>query len=147
MLGIGELARTTGVKVETIRYYERIGLLAEPARTSGNYRTYREQDAARLGFVRRARALGFSIDQIRTLLDLADQQDRSCAAVDAIAAEHLEEIDRKIADLTSLRKELAARIDACSSRRIAECRILQALVPTTSSKTLSERQSPQPSLS
>lgn len=129
MLGIGELARGTGVKVETIRYYERIGLMAAPARTRGNYRSYREEDAARLGFVRRARALGFSIDQIRTLLDLADQQDRSCAAVDAIAVEHLEEIDRKIADLAALRQELAARIDACSSRRIAECRILEALSP------------------
>lgn len=129
MQGIGALARTTDVKVETIRYYERIGLLALPTRTSGNYRTYREEDVARLGFVRRARTLGFSIEQIRTLLDLADQPDRSCASVDAIAKEHLEEIDRKIADLTSLREELATRIDACSSNRVAECRILEALSP------------------
>ncbi|MQK61186.1 MerR family transcriptional regulator, partial [Escherichia coli] len=77
MLGIGELSRKTGVRIETIRYYERIGLLAPPARTAGNYRRYRETDAGRLRFIRRARALGFPIDRIGTLLALADQRDRS----------------------------------------------------------------------
>ncbi|EGO94822.1 MULTISPECIES: helix-turn-helix domain-containing protein [Acidiphilium] len=127
MLGIGELSRKTGVRIETIRYYERIGLLAPPARTAGNYRRYRETDAGRLRFIRRARALGFPIDRIGTLLALADQRDRSCEDVDAIARDHLDEIDRKIADLTALRRELASMVDACSSRSIARCRILGAL--------------------
>jgi DNA-binding transcriptional MerR regulator len=127
LLGIGELSRKTGVRIETIRYYERIGLLAPPARTAGNYRRYRETDAGRLRFIRRARALGFPIGHIGTLLDLADQRDRPCEAVDAIARDHLDEIDRRIADLTSLRRELAALVDGCSSRSIAGCRILGGL--------------------
>ena len=81
-LTIGALARATGTKVETIRYYERIGLMPEPARSAGNYRTYGSAHVARLRFVRRSRDLGFTIEQIRALLDLADQRDRNCAVVD-----------------------------------------------------------------
>jgi DNA-binding transcriptional MerR regulator len=86
-LSIGDLARTTGTKVETIRYYERTGLLPPPPRTGGNYRAYRAEHLARLSFVRLARDLGFSLDQIRALLDLADKRERSCEAVDVIARE------------------------------------------------------------
>ncbi len=84
-LTIGELGQLTGTKAETIRYYERIGLLVEPGRTAGNYRTYGPEHLNRLSFVRRSRDLGFSLEQIRVLLDLSDDQDRSCAAIDAIA--------------------------------------------------------------
>ena len=126
---IGELARITDTRVETIRYYERIGLLPRPARTAGNYRSYGADELARLSFIRRARALGFSIDQVRALLDLADRRDRPCDAVDALAAEHLETIEAKIADLTALRRELAALIGQCRRGTIAECRILDALAP------------------
>src|SRR3546814_1116314 len=93
---IGELARRTGTKVETVRYYEKIGLLAPPGRTQGNYRIYSEADLARLSFIRRTRDLGFSIDQIRMLLSLSDDASRDCATVDAIASAHLAEIERKL---------------------------------------------------
>jgi Cu(I)-responsive transcriptional regulator len=128
-LAIGELGRRTDTKVETIRYYERIGLLAAPARTAGNYRAYNGAHLARLSFIRRSRSLGFSLDQIRTLLDLSDQRDRSCEAVDAIAKDHLAEVDRKIADLKALRRELDHMIHQCSCGTVADCRIIEALSP------------------
>jgi transcriptional regulator, MerR family len=127
VLNIGDLARETETKAETIRYYERIGLLSAPARTSGNYRTYAEADIMRLSFIRRARALGFSVGQIRTLLELNHQKDQSCEQVDAIAREHLAEVDRKLAGLTALRAELLTLIEQCSLRSIRECRIIEAL--------------------
>src|SRR3546814_17941540 len=105
---IGKLAKATGTKVETIRYYESVGLLAPPARTKSNYRAYSAQHLARLSFIRRARALGFSIEQVQELLKLADQKDISCSAVDAIAREHLAEIDRQLRDLNTLRAELSS---------------------------------------
>ncbi len=126
-LTIGDLAKATATKVETVRYYERIGLLPAPARTSGNYRAYGPDHLGRLSFVRRARDLGFSIGQVRELLGLADDRDRSCEAVDAIAREHLKEVERKIADLVALRRELDGLIGQC--RRGTECRIIEALSP------------------
>lgn len=128
-LTIGDLAKATSTKVETIRYYEQIGLLPEPARTTSNYRAYDEEHLNRLSFVRRARDLGFSLDQIRDLLGLADQTDRSCEAVDAIARQHLREVERKIIDLTALRDELAEIIERCNHGTVAECRIIAALAP------------------
>ncbi|MGJ4885577.1 MULTISPECIES: helix-turn-helix domain-containing protein [unclassified Bradyrhizobium] len=128
-LTIGDLAKRTGTKVETIRYYERIGLLPLPARTEGNYRAYDNDQLGRLSFIRRARDLGFSIDQVRDLLDLADQRDRSCDAVDVIAGQHLAEIERKIADLVALRDELADVIGRCKHGTVADCRIIEALAP------------------
>lgn len=126
---IGDLGRETGTKVETIRYYERIGLLPPPARTSGNYRAYGTEHLNQLSFIRRARDLGFSIEQVRTLLDLAGEKDRSCTAIDAIAREHLADVERKIADLTALGRELRDLIGQCRRGTIAECRIVDALAP------------------
>jgi len=126
---IGELAKATDTKVETIRYYERIGLLPEPGRTSGNYRSYSDEHLGRLSFVRRARDLGFSIEQVRALLGLSDDRKRPCGTVDAIAREHLNEVDRKIADLRKLRRELNALITQCGHGTIADCRIIEALGP------------------
>jgi Cu(I)-responsive transcriptional regulator len=128
-MNIGKLARAADAKAETIRYYERIGLLPAPPRTPGNYRDYSAEHVSRLAFTRRARDLGFSIDQIRTLLDLADQKEQSCKAVDAIAREHLTEVKRKLADLGALRRELESLIGQCRHGTIAECRILEALAP------------------
>jgi len=128
-LTIGELGRLTGTKVETIRYYERIGLLAAPERTAGNYRAYGPDHLNRLSFIRRSRDLGFSLDQIRTLLDLSDDHQRPCEAIDAIAKEHLAEVDRKIADLRALRRELSSMIDQCRCGTVADCRIIEALSP------------------
>lgn len=124
---IGALAHTTGVKVETIRYYERIGLLPAPARTGGNYRSYGPAHQRRLAFIRRSRDLGFTLDQVRTLLDLADRKDRDCADVDAIARSHLADVERKIADLAVLRSELQDMIEHCGQSTVAECRIIRAL--------------------
>ena len=129
-MAIGELARATGTKTETIRYYERIGLLPRPSRTAANYRSYGTDELARLSFIRRARALGFSIEQVSALLDLADRRERSCETVDALARQHLETIEAKIADLTALRRELSDLIGQCRQGTIAECRILDALAPS-----------------
>ncbi len=111
---IGELARATSTKVETVRFYEKIGLLPEPGRTSSNYRDYGRPHLARLSFVRRARDLGFTLDQIRELLALSDDRDQSCSAVDIVARAHLAQIDQKIADLRSLRRELDELIGQCT---------------------------------
>jgi Cu(I)-responsive transcriptional regulator len=124
---IGELARSTGTAVETIRYYEKIGLMPQVARTDGNYRSYGSDESERLGFIRRARYLGFGINQVRALLSLADERDRECGEVDELAKEHLAEVDRKIAGLKALRRELFAVITQCKSGTIAECRIIEAL--------------------
>lgn len=128
-LSIGHLAKTTGTKVETIRWYEKVGLIAPPARTGGNYRAYAPDDLARLSFIRRARDLGFSLDQVRTLIDITEQRERDCGTVDVIATEHLTEVDRKIADLIALRRELAKVIATCQGGTVADCRILEALAP------------------
>ena len=131
-MSIGTLAKATGTKVETVRWYEQVGLLPAPTRTSGNYRAYDAAHLGRLSFIRRARDLGFSLDQVRALLDIAGQQDQACEAVDVIAREHLEEVDRKIADLQALRRELDALIGQCRRGKVAECRIIEALAPACS---------------
>lgn len=128
---IGRLSAATGVKIETIRYYERAGLIEPPARTEGNYRSYGSDDIARLGFIRRTRDLGFTLEEIRALLDLAADKDRDCGEIDAIATFHLAEVDRKLEDLTALRRQLAAAISTCAGGTVAECRILEAFSPTT----------------
>jgi DNA-binding transcriptional MerR regulator len=136
-LTIGKLALATGTKVETIRYYEQIGLLPAPARSAANYRHYEAEHLRRLSFIRRARDLGFSIDQVRELMGLADRRDQSCQAVDVIANQHRDMITRKIADLTALAGELDALIDSCSRNTVADCRIIEALAPASESSQLS----------
>ena len=125
---IGELARATGVKAETVRYYERIGLLPAPDRTEGNYRDYGPSDRERLGFIRNARRLGFEIADIRSLLGLGDQPDESCGEVGRIANEHLTAVEEKIALLKRLRSELQRMISQCQGGRIYDCRIMNSLV-------------------
>jgi DNA-binding transcriptional MerR regulator len=125
---IGTLAKATGTKVETIRYYESISLLPKPARTAGNYRSYAAAHLTRLGFIRRARDLGFSLDEVRALLRLSDDRSQSCGQVDTIAKAHLADVERKIADLEALRAELNGLIRQCRHGTIDGCRILEALV-------------------
>jgi len=110
------LAKATGTNVETIRYYERVGLLPAPARTTGNYRAYDTKHAARLSFVRRSRDLGFSVEAIRELLRLNDQRRRACGTVGRIAHAHLAEVERKIKDLNALRRELKSLMSQCTVR-------------------------------
>lgn len=124
---IGELARATSTKAETIRYYEREGILPRADRTGGNYRDYGPDHLAALSFVRRARELGFTMEQVRQLLALSDEADKPCHEVDQMVQNQLAEIDRKIADLNRLRSELAQMLRACHGERIDECRIVQSL--------------------
>ena len=129
-VGIGELVRMTTTKVVTIRYYERIGLLPSPPRTSGNYRAYDREQVSRLRFIRKCRDLGFTLDQVRDLLRLSSRKDQDCTAVDRLAAAHLAAVESKIVDLKRLATELQ-RLNTCcqGGGRIADCRIIEALSP------------------
>ena len=127
MLSIGTLSRRTGTKVQTIRYYEQIGLMHEPGRTEGGQRRYREADLDRLAFIRHARQLGFALDAIRELLAMADEPQRSCADADSIARRQLVQVEQRILRLEALRMELERMIAECHGRRVADCRVLEVL--------------------
>lgn len=124
---IGEISRVTGTNVETVRYYERIGLLPKPSRTDGNYRDYAVEDVERLRFIRQARGLGFEIADIRSLLDLSEHPERDCCEVDQITTSHLASVENKIRRLEQLRRELDRMLTQCRGGQVADCRILQAL--------------------
>jgi len=124
---IGELAKRTGTKVQTIRYYEDIGVMPTAVRAANNRRLYDEKHLDRLAFIRHSRELGFSLDNIRNLLELADQPDMPCDEVDAIARSHLDDVERKIASLTILQSELKRMIKQCSGRKVSNCRIIEVL--------------------
>jgi DNA-binding transcriptional MerR regulator len=126
-LTIGELARRSGYAVQTLRYYEQIGLMPKPPRTSGGQRRYGQELQRRLLFIRHARDLGFEIEDIRSLLDLASRPDQPCASVDAIAKAHLASIDEKIVRLTALRAEVDRMLKECATERIAECKVIDVL--------------------
>ncbi len=126
---IGALAKATDTKVQTIRYYEAIGLLPSPGRTAGNYRAYTLAHLSQLSFIRRARDLGFSLEQVRELLSLADHGDRPCAAVEEIARGHRAAVKRKVADLQVLGRELDNIIGQCGQGTVSGCGILEALAP------------------
>ncbi|MFT4012570.1 MAG: helix-turn-helix domain-containing protein [Paracoccus sp. (in: a-proteobacteria)] len=127
MLSIGKLAEATGVKVPTIRYYEQIGLLPQPPRSAGNQRLYGPGIRDRLAFIRHARDLGFPLDAIRELLDLADDPDRSCAQADQIARRQLAAVNARISRLTALKAELERMLRQCSRGTIADCRVIEVL--------------------
>ncbi len=124
---IGEISRRSGVKVETIRYYERIGLLAPPPRTVGGHRVYGSAAAKRLNFVRRARELGFTLGQVRGLLALADGREGSCAEVEKLGRAQLDATSGRIADLKRMEKVLADMVTRCSGGAVPDCPILEAL--------------------
>jgi len=124
---IGSLSRRTGTKVETIRYYERIGLLPPPPRSAGGYRQYGMEHAKRLFFIRRARALGFSLDEVRTLLRLAAGHKRRCAEVRAVAETHLADVRAKIADLRAMERVLDDTVARCAKGSGYECPVIDAL--------------------
>ena len=126
-MSIGGLARQTGVKVPTIRYYESIGLLPSPSRTESNRRLYDARAVGRLKFIRHARELGFEVDAIRELLDLAEQPQRSCAKVDALARAHLQGIVSRIERLTARKTEVESTIKACARGKIAKCKVIDVL--------------------
>ena len=126
-LTIGRIAESVGCKVQTIRYYEQVGLLPRPARSAGNQRIYGKPDLDRLAFIRHARGLGFSLDAIRDLLSLSDKPDQACDAADAIARAQLNEVERRIARLQALKTELHRMIEQCRGGRIADCRVIEVL--------------------
>lgn len=126
-LTIGALGKAAGVKVETIRYYERIGLLPTAMRTESGYRVYGPQHVERLAFIRHSRELGFHLTSIRELLTLSDDPNRSCAEADRIAKVHLREVEGRIASLQALQKELKRMIAQCQTDRIADCRVIRVL--------------------
>lgn len=124
---IGQLAKATGTSPETIRYYEREGILPTADRTDSNYRDYSTDHLAALTFVRRARELGFGMAQVRRLLALSDNAEKPCGDIDRLVEEQLVEVDRKIADLTLLRDELGQMLRTCKGENIGDCRIVESL--------------------
>ena len=123
---IGELSRRTGCNIETIRYYERIGLMPAPPRR-GRYRSYDGEDVGRLGFVRRARELGFTLDKVRALLGLAAGGATSCAEVRDLAASHLRDVRARITDLKRMERVLADSVQACDAGQDPGCPLIHAL--------------------
>lgn len=126
-LTIGALSKRTGCHIETIRYYERIGLLPRPPRSEGGHRLFGEGHLKRLLFVRRSRELGFTLDQVRELLRLVDGSNYSCAQVKAITLEHLGDVRKKVADLTILEKVLKDMVSRCEGGEVPDCPIIDAL--------------------
>jgi MerR family mercuric resistance operon transcriptional regulator len=126
-LTIGMLSKQTGHKIETIRYYEHMGLLPAPRRTAGGHRLYQQAYVKRLMFIRRTRALGFSVAEVKTFLRLADQRKRPCAEVQALAATHLEDVKGRIADLRAMEQVLVDTIARCEAGGGSHCPIIDAL--------------------
>ena len=126
-IAIGGLSKRTGTNIETIRYYERVGLLPTPARSPGGYRLYGSGHLKRLSFIRRARALGFSIDDVRALLALADHRRRPCAEARDLAAAHLEDVRAKIASLKEMERVLRETVRRCASGKSLHCPLIEAL--------------------
>ena len=124
---IGELSAQTDCKIETIRYYEKIDLLPEPARSAGGYRVYDQNHLKRLLFIRRCRELGFTIDEIRGLLELVDGGTCTCNDVKTMTLEHVERIRQKISDLEKLEKTLSKIASQCTGNNTPECPIIDAL--------------------
>lgn len=124
---IGGLAKATGVKIPTIRFYEGIRLLPEPVRTESDRRVYDQSAVDRLGFIKHARQLGFSVDAIRDLLDLSDHPDQTCERANALAAEQLEAVKVKIRQLQALKAELKRMVDAACRGQVSDCRVIEVL--------------------
>jgi DNA-binding transcriptional MerR regulator len=128
VLPIGDLAERTGVKVETIRYYEQVKLLPPPERSTGNQRRYGRHHLERLAFIKHGRDLGFSVESIRTLLKLSDRPELPCDEAHRTAVSHLAEVRGKIAKLKSLEKELERIAHSCSGGvPVRDCAIIEAL--------------------
>jgi MerR family mercuric resistance operon transcriptional regulator len=127
-LPIGALSKQTGCNIETIRFYEKIAMLPKPARTEGGRRIYSQQHVERLSFIRRARALGFTLNQVRTLLSLSETHDHVCMDVKEVASAHLADVRRKITDLHAMEAALHGFVLKCGEGTMASCPLIEALV-------------------
>ncbi|GAA4225156.1 Cu(I)-responsive transcriptional regulator [Sagittula marina] len=139
-MNIGDVARRSGLPAKTIRYYEDIGLI-RPQRSENGYRSFREQDLHKLAFLGRARALGFTIEDCRTLVALYEDEGRESAQVKHIAMEHLRQIEDKIAQLQSMRSTLNTLVHACAGDNRPDCPILEDLAQTSPEARSAEKQS------
>lgn len=126
-IGIGELARRSGCQPETVRYYERIGLLPETTRSEGGQRRYDERAVRRLTFIRHARDFGFSVEAVRELLDMADHPEMPCDEADVLARRHLAEVEVRLQRLAALRDELRRMLAQCAGGKVESCRIIEVL--------------------
>jgi MerR family mercuric resistance operon transcriptional regulator len=127
----GELAQRSGCNIETVRFYEKQGLLPAPPRTAGGHRNYDREHLKRLTFIRRSRELGFTLDQVRGLLGLVDGAEWTCAEVKAMTVEHSADVRRKIADLEKLAQILENMAAQCDGDAVPECPIIDALLEST----------------
>ena len=126
-LSIGEVSRLTHVNIETVRYYERIGIMPAPPRTESGRRVYAEDHLKRLMFVRRSRELGFSLDEVRALLGLVGGHALTCAEVRNMASGHIAHIQNRVKDLKKLERVLTDLVDRCHGKKVPECPLLDAL--------------------
>ena len=140
---IGKLSRLTGCNIETIRYYERIGLLPHPPRSAGRYRLYETEDVRRLAFVRRARELGFTLQEVRTLLALSeDLSDSTCGEVRQLAARQLTDVRVKIADLRAMERVLTEAVRRCDAGQLPGCPLIDTLSATAPLHLVLRRRAP-----
>lgn len=124
---IGSLSRDTGCNIETIRYYERIGLMPKPPRSKGGHRLYEKDHLKRLSFIRRSRDLGFTLEEVRGLLRMIDGHDYTCVEVKVLTLNHLQEVQQKIADLRRLERVLKTMAAECEGGNVPDCPIIDAL--------------------
>ena len=123
----GALAKATGCNIETIRFYERVGLMPDPPRTEGGHRIYWDDHLKRLTFICRSRELGFSLDEVRGLLDMVDGGNDVCSEVKVFTLNHVNDIRRKIADLKRMERALIDMAKSCDTGEVPECPIVDAL--------------------
>lgn len=127
MMSIGTLSKQSGVHIETIRYYERAGVLPKARRAHNGRRIYGNEDAGRLAFIRHARELGFELISVRALLALQEKPELSCKAASDLASAQLSAVESRLSRLTVLRDELRRMVRACKNGRVVDCRVIEAL--------------------
>ena len=123
-----DLARATGCNLETIRYYETVGIMPDPPRSAKGYRSYDETHVRRLKFVMRSRDLGFSLEEIRELMGLVDNRTQTCAEVQAVAESHLKDVQAKIVDLARIERVLSETVARCTGDAAPDCAVIDALL-------------------
>lgn len=127
LITIGKLSEKTGVNIETVRYYEKIGLIPKPSRSEGGNRLYNMEQAKRLAFIKRCRELGFPLDTIREFLKLVDEKHYTCAEIADISQRHLEDIRAKIRDLKKIESHIKDMLSQCNKNNTPDCAFIEIL--------------------